>query len=520
MHMNSSRLQLGASPDSSALECGVTAQIGNTNFGGKNLFAALLASLVVYLIVFTLSVLLAEDGDEKVTAFVVLHIGAAASLLVCWRLGRWGRAKYDCFGAALLLAAALLRMQAAIDTLVYGLRIESIPSTIPLQAPATLALFKGEFITQIGLLIIASTWRIVVGKQVERYSFLESKRSEPARLLATIYVAGIAVSIAGRLAPGSFGNLAQFASLMFLFAVASIYFIAVKQLAAFRQVLLAVLLALPMVALALGSGMKEDLFFPLVPASLLYWFRYRSAMPRLFAIVVGFAVLGISQLYVGYVRDATWKTGENTPIRREQAPILQTVTSFIDEFKYLNITDGLNKVSARINLTTTHAITVILADEYGYEPMEVFGKIPVSLIPRVFWPGKPVFQPGAMQTARIQGTHAELANTSSATAAGFITEMYLGAGFFGVMLGAGTYGLLLAKAQRWVYREAPGFGHRAFALILMYWTIRFDEKAVVYAYTSIVFTLVFIWLLKRGFAAIGLRMESNAPHVRLNGRRP
>jgi hypothetical protein len=467
-----------------------------------------LISTIVYGTSLAFALLLAMDQSLEVAALALAHIGAAAAFLIYWRLGRWGAAKYDCFGAALLLIASIFRIQAAIDTLVYGLRIADLPATVPLPEPLIWWYFKGELITNLGILVVVSTWRMVVGAQVEKHSFLRGKREEPGSLLLIVYLAGMLVAVVGKIAPGAFGSLSQFASLTFSFAVASIFFLAAKRRGAFRSVVLAVLLAAPMVVLALGSGMKEDLFFPLVPAALLFWFRSKSVIPKGIAILVGLSVLGVAQLYIVYVRDSTWTINQNMPVVREQAPILETMSSFSKDFGRMSISSGFDEISERINLTSAHAITVILADKYGFKPMEVFGLIPASLIPRILWPNKPIIQPGAMQTERIRGTHNDLAYTSSATAAGFFTEMYLGAGFFGVIFGAGLYGTILAYAQRRILRIAPGFGHNAFSLILMYWTIRFDEKAVVYAYTSIVFTLIFIWLLKKGSAVIGLKMQN------------
>ena len=113
-------------------------------------------------------------------------------------------------------------------------------------------------------------------------------------------------------------------------------------------------------------------------------------------------------------------------------------------------TDALDSIGGRVNLTIAHATSVTLADNRGHEPMEVFGMIPASVIPRVFWPGKPIMQPGAMQTARILGGNILVSEIRSATAAGFATELYLGGWWFGVGApGGGPVDRPLLDAHGW-----------------------------------------------------------------------
>ncbi len=177
--------------------------------------------------------------------------------------------------------------------------------------------------------------------------------------------------------------------------------------------------------------------------------------------------------------------------------------------------DLLNASGARINQTITHAVTVALADHRGHEPVAVFGLIPASVIPRVIWPSKPVIQPGVMHTIRIYGANVHASQVRSATAAGFWTELYLGGWWWGVLLGSSFYGLLLATAQRWAWRFDPGFGHQAFCFLVLYSTFRFDEMHVVYAYTSIVFSMAFIWMLGHASRFLGL---GSMKEVNTNGR--
>ncbi len=429
------------------------------------------------------------------------------SLLIFWKFGRWGRARYDSFGAALLLVGSAFRIHALLDALIYGARLDDIYrySNVPLPDPAFEFLLKGESISVIAFLLVACSWRLRVGGDVERHSFIGNAGTAPMKISLLIYGSAFAVDILRRSAGVSFGPLDQITSLLFVAGVASIFFVAVRRKTAAGQVLVASLLALPLSLLALDSGMKEQMFFPFVPAGIVYWIRFRRPGARLPALCAAVSILAISQLYVHHVRELSWRSDGDLNI-----PTTELVGSFIEILAESESMDALSHISSRINMTTSHAITVSLADHYGHEPVEVFGLIPASVVPRLLWPGKPVMQPGAMHTARILGISDPLSEIRTATAAGFATELYLGGWWVGVVLGAVAYGFLLGTAQQWTSRFGPGFGRGVLCFIALYWTLRFDEKHVVYAYTSIFFAAVFIWILVRAVSVLGIRQSASA----------
>lgn len=469
-------------------------------FGPRRAIVALLLAAMVYAFFLGLAFLLEHAGSQNAYALAVIHAGGFASLLVFWMFGRWGKARFDSFGGALLLVGAAFRVQALIDALVYGDRIDSIARhrNVPLPEPVISLLLKGEAVTVIGLLLVACSWRLSVGSSVERHSFLNSRHAIPGRTAWLVYVGAVAVDVLRRVVGVSFGPLDQVTSLLFVAGIASVYFLASSRRGAVRQVVSSVVLATPLCLLALDSGMKEEIFFPLVPAAILYWLRFRHFSTRAAALVAAVFLLSLSQLYVHHVREVSWRSSGDLDI-----PTGDLVRSFAQGLGSADPLDALDHMSSRINMTGAHAITVSLADNYGYEPIDVFGLIPAGVVPRLLWPGKPVMQPGAMHTARILGTTESLSEIRSATAAGFSTELYLGGWWLGVVFGALAYGWLLGTSQMWSLRFADGFGHQALCFIALYWTFRFDEKHVVYAYTSIVFAAVFIWMLSKATRVLG-----------------
>lgn len=471
-------------------------------FRRRRALAALTLSLCIYTFVVAWAVLMSESGFSDAACLALIHVGSAAGLFTFWRMGRWGRARFDGFGAALLLLAVALRLQALVDVAVFGTRVEQMypyPG-VPIPSNEFLLFMKAETITVVGLLLAACAWRLRVGLRVEAHSFLLNVRSVPPRVPLIIYLSALSVDFAIRVLGASFGAFAVFSTTLFMFGVASIYFLASRRASRSGRIAAALALALPMTILALNKGMKTEIFLPMIPAAVFLWTGYRSALLRVLFVAVAALVLTISQLYVFHVRRVAWQTEGIVQI----SPVT-LVKSFVAELPAIDMRDALDSTSSRINMTVAHAVTVSLADHNGFEPDNVFGAIPATFVPRFLWPSKPVQQPGAMQTARMLGDNTPVSEIRSATATGFAAELYLGGWWIGVVLGMWAYGFLLASAQRWALRSAPGFGHLAFCFLALYWALRFDENHVVYSYTAIVFVVAFLWILHNARSALLVR---------------
>lgn len=482
-----------------------------TKSRGDNIFAAFFASTVIYLL-FCYFYLLISDFYNNDPALSLIHIGSAVSLLVFWKYVRWGAGRYDTFGSALLLIYAMFKLQAALDTLVYGTRIDEIYRTVPLPNDLTWLFLKSEALNNFGILLLVAVWRRSVGDLVGQFSFLNNYHQVSRQLPRLVYVAAIVVALVGRLAGQDFGALAQISSLTYQFGVVSIFFIASALAGRFRSLLLALLLAVPLVILALGTGMKENMIFPLIPAALLGWSRFPSLVLRMAALAAGFVLLAYSQLYVHYVRDTTW--GD----RGAHYTTGRLAEGFQAHLNKTSLDEGMGSMSSRMNMTTARAITVAIADARGFEPYAIFGAIPSSFVPRFLWPGKLVLQPGAQHTQRIFNSRVPLSEISSATAPGFFSELYLGGGLIGWVLGLGAYGYLLAHMQISALRRTQGFGHLALSFVSVYWALRFEEKAIAYAYTGLLFTFVFLLVLAKGGGMLQSTKRRFRPVLRVMGR--
>lgn len=448
---------------------------------------------------------------------VQLHLASAASFYWYWRRSSWGSARFDCFGAALLLFATAFRCIAIADGALYGTRLDTWPSTVSDHAIVR-HVFMGESITQAGLMLVVLAWRWGVRWNFDDMGvFWVGQRRERAAWI--VYALAVAFAFGRWSLKASFGIAEQLVGIIYVFGVASILFIAMDgQRSTARSAALALALGLPLSLLALGSGMKENIFLPMVPAAVFAWRASRGFTSKSILVLVAVAVLAISQLYVGYVRATVW-------VDKVDRPLGDLVSGFADEIaesgpEFLVV--GVDGIFSRTNLTLTHAITVALAEQKGYLPSEIFGPIPASFVPRAFWPGKPVLQPGAQQTVRIRGG-GEVTEVGTATASGFFAELYLGGSIFGLVLGAVLYGFLQGRIQTRVRRFGSMLGLGVFNFVLFYSAVRFDEEHVAYIYTGMIFLFVGFLIVFTVIERLGLgrqrRLRLTANRTAIDGAR-
>ena len=484
-------------------------QLRPISFNVGHAIRAVVFSCLIYGFFSLWALLLSRIGVADNLSLAVAHLGAITAYLTCWRLGRWGRAKVDGFGAVLLLMGIALGVHALLDTLAYGTRIEDVQRyrAVPLTEPVIDIFLKGELISVTGLILVACSWRYAIGHWVEQFSFVNGARPVPPKVSWLVYFMALASGILDKVLGVGLGPLAQLAWMMGVFGVAAIYFICAGKNPVVRRVAMAGLLALPMAAMALGRGMKEELLFPLIPAAILYWVGFRSFRARALAVLGGVALLVMVQAYVQYVRETTWRPG-SVAVDVSGTGLVQGFGASAQE---VDTADTFDDISRRINQTTAHLITVTIADNRGHEPMAVFGAIPGSVIPRVIWPGKPVLRPGAMHTSRILGIDGLQSGNSTSTTAGFFTELYLGGWWWGVVIGSVLFGTLFAAAQKWALRYDPILGHQALCFLGLYSALRFDGNHTLYAYTNILTMVVFVWLLGKVTRSVAPGYAGQAP---------
>jgi hypothetical protein len=256
-------------------------------------------------------------------------------------------------------------------------------------------------------------------------------------------------------------------------------------------------LGLPLSLLALNGGMKEHIILPLLPAIIICWKTFSNLITRVGMIVGGIFILSALQILVNYTRESSWKDEVNYSSS-------ELIKGSLNSAKENTIYDNLNMIGYRVNPTLTRAITMAIVERDGFIPADIFSGIPVAFIPRIIWPSKPEFAPGAMHTQRIFNYSIALENITSSTAPGFFTELYLGGGGGALILFSMLFGYVVARIQISLYSHLPSPAINIFNFTMIYYAIRFDEKNISYALTEVV-QCYFILLIFFKIMSIKLR---------------
>lgn len=430
-------------------------------------------------------------SDQYTLAAVIVHLELASvlSFYCYWRMTPWGTARYTSFGAALLIFAIVFRYLIIFDTLINGIDDQEWPSTLPIYGSLEQLFIRGEMITQLGFLLTIVAWRIAVAGALERLSLPRLAFRGVARLkLITLYGAALVITALNRADAVDFGGFAQLVGGVTFLGVAAIYLYASSFRSRWRRFGMAVVLALPLCLAAMNSGMKSEIFLPLVPSFMILWRNFSHIGARAVLVAAALGLFAIGGLYTNYVRTYIWKSGQ------QESPV-QIAQAVYDSITAENFTKAMAGVMGRVNYAMAHAITMAVVDRDGFYFEEVYMPLPVIFIPRLLWPDKPAIQPGAAHTRRILGSSKDLSEMTSSTAAGLYAEMYLGGGYLVMMLSAIVYGALVGKLQLWVLRRLPALATALMAYFLFYQSLRFDEAAVLYVYNGIILFVVTLWLV-------------------------
>ena len=139
----------------------------------SNTGPAVIVAGVFYALVCVLFVIVSSFNDNE-PQLIYLQVGSGISLLLFWRCISWGKGRYDTFGASLLIIYAIFKLHSAIDTMVYGPRIDEIYPAVPLPDNLPLLFLKSEGLNHFGILLLVSVWRSVIGQKIEQFSFLNN----------------------------------------------------------------------------------------------------------------------------------------------------------------------------------------------------------------------------------------------------------------------------------------------------------------------------------------------------------
>jgi hypothetical protein len=447
----------------------------------RRLIDLYILALLVYAFGAAMSLLLQLEVSGY-TWLVVLHLAGAAVFYFLWKQQRSRDVKFQSFGNILLLSCALFRLFDAMDTAVNGARLEQWNAFIyATSANPEWAIFCGETLTVVGLICVSAAWESAI--QDKGINLSLSARAPTLRpILVAVYLSGLAFEVAKRIIGVDFSGLDQLISVFRLGGVAAIFGFVSTIRSVKMRVGFAVVAGMPFAYLAASGLLKEYIIIPFLPAAYFAWTGWTSKLGRASLLSCAFAAFCLLQVYVILTRDLVWIQGQKLSTN-------QLIETFLAKTDTATLLKGVDRTAARINLTNTHAWTMTIAENVGLLPDEIFGGLATIFVPRLIWPEKPDYNPGLQQTYRVFGYHKDLV---SSTAAGFVTELYLGGGLVAAVIGSVGFGFGIGLLQRFVSRISTPLAVQVHNFSLFILALRLDEDHPVYAFSKPLFFVVFL----------------------------
>lgn len=458
----------------------------NAEHSSRTLTSAFAPALIMLLsaLAITAAWRLATDAGW----WLPLLAGSGIAALVVWRRIRWpdGWSRYLSFGALLLLACVANRVLYLVDFAMGGSGYLDWPFYF---AEPEAAIIKAEVMTMAGTFLTVLVWWVAGGARPSPGLLLNTAGASLVRLLVVTYATSLLAMVALAFVPALAIMSGQLLPTMLVLGSATAFFLPIL-LARNKAIrlLLVVLMGLPFVYVALGTGMKENIILALVPAGYLLW----NYSPRRGARVafVFLAVLGVALIssYIGYFRGEVWHADRAI----DQTQVMdEYVASVTDEGLAGTVSEGVEAFLSRSNAAPYRGWAVAIADTEGYEPGLVFSPLLHVFVPRILWPEKPLIRQGWEYAGLVFGDN-YIAWSESSLSAGLYPALYLGGGWFGVVLGALCVGLSMAICTRLAFTLGGPALVGLFTLSMLPYALRLDEAWTVGALSAPLINFVYI----------------------------
>jgi hypothetical protein len=366
-----------------------------------------------------------------------------------------------------------------------------------------------EFRARAEWVFLASTvlfwigWRVVIPRsRIFRLPYLTKRQ------ISTIYV----LSLTAYALTGVLFDMSSLGTLVSLFRAFALGVISIMLYGegeyglGRRRSIVPILMLVPFLYLSLRSGSKGELVIvamPIVLAAL-----KRMSLMRL-GILAGFAALMfvfVVPLTVE-IRNANWIQGEQIGFAEAAARV---DARWQDQGVLRVARDGALEFLQRASSADSGALVMAISQQDGHIGSQPLQDGLSIFIPRMFWPEKPLYAPGAWFTWYLGFADSpETATTATAMMLG--TELFWMYGVFGVIIGmlalgaihAITWKALIAQSDRSAISMAS-------VLAFLTMAIRFEETAAIYAFSA---PLIFLAYMK--VFAFAERMFSTRPRTAL-----
>lgn len=451
------------------------------------LFAGLGGSLVIY-----------YWSDSWPGAAGVCMLAIAFSLAIVSR--RWKKLKHgdipDFLTVFLLFQVANKLM--TIISLAFGDEARTVYDLADLVGPVYN--FRAESVHLIAMVLFTIGWLFV-----ERHS--QSKRDLQSRqysigALAVFYVASSLVVLILYISAGvvSTGLLSAFMKYSALGAVAIMLVSNTPYGLGGSKSMLTLSLLAPYFYLAMISGTKGEMIvasLPVVVAGIgtgWKWVMVVLTPLALFMLAIG---IPLSQ----EMRSANWESAGGT----EEIDLSQGLTRVMSRYAS---GDGLSMIHYtiiafcnRASSAESGGLVMRYAERDGFLGFETLKLLPAVFVPRILWPDKPSFRPGAWFTW-YRGRASSPESATSATAMMLGTEFYWSFGAAGLLILmclGGLYAIVWRALRRISTLGLVGFAGM-FALLGM--SVRFEESNALYAVSGpiayVAYAYAFVWVERTG----------------------
>jgi hypothetical protein len=430
--------------------------------------------------------------------------GSGIAAILVWRMG-WHDAwtRYLGFGALVLLACALNRTLYILDFVIDGGTYHQWPFYAANEAGA---IIKAEVATVVGTLLTVAAWWRCGGANYSPGLLLDVSRNWLIRLLTVTYGASLLAIAALSWVPELYAWSGQLLPTTLVLGATTAFFLPLL-MARHKAVRLCitVLMGLPFVYVALGTGMKENILLALVPTAYLLWNYSSRRIARFGLVIAALLAAGLITSYISYFRDEVWYADRAIDQTLVMDEYLQSVS---DKGLPATVTQGMDSFLSRNNAVPPRGWAIVIADTEGHRPGLVFSPLAHVFIPRMLWPGKPDIRQGWEYSGLVFGDH-YMAWSDSSLSAGLYPALYLGGGWAAVALGAVAIGLIMALSTRMAFRMGGPALVGLFTLSMLPYAMRLDEAWTVGAFSAPIINLIYIsvvYLAARVVAGIlGLR---------------
>jgi hypothetical protein len=202
---------------------------------------------------------------------------------------------------------------------------------------------------------------------------------------------------------------------------------------------------LPLFALALRSGMKGEVALVAMPILLPIIRRMNFRGMVFLASFIAFVLLFLFPFSQAW-REANWFKNRDVGIGEVSTIVFQ---AWDRDGIIVTAGNSMTHWIARGSSSQMGGLVMYVAERDGFLGPELIKGLATIFIPRVLWPEKPSYAPGAWFTWYLgHASSPDSARTSTATM--LPTELYWMFGLPGVMIGMGVIGLLYQSVWRYL----------------------------------------------------------------------